>query len=143
MLFVIYIHDYWQDILKKCTQVYGILMEKPFTKMHSIRINKTNKGGGGSFQWLETFQGQETCNQKLNIFNGVFSMKKTLLWLISRVQFMEAWREQKARDFSQWFRGLTLSPLQGRNLFFNGRLIFHILDVENEPRKTSVPSYVE
>ena len=32
---------------------------------------------------------------------------------------------------------------QGRNLFFNGRLIFHILDVENEPRKTSVPSYVE
>ena len=32
---------------------------------------------------------------------------------------------------------------QGRNLFFNGRLIFHILDVETEPRKTSVPSYVE
>ena len=32
---------------------------------------------------------------------------------------------------------------QGGILFFNGRLIFHILDVENEPRKTSVPSYME
>ena len=30
--------------------------------------------------------------------------------------------------------------MQGGILFFNGRLIFHILDVENEPRKTSVPS---
>ena len=33
--------------------------------------------------------------------------------------------------------------IRGGILFFNGRLIFHILDVENEPRKTSVPSYVE
>ena len=33
--------------------------------------------------------------------------------------------------------------MQGGILFFNGQLIFHILDVENEHRKTSVPSYVE
>ena len=28
-------------------------------------------------------------------------------------------------------------PKQGGILFFNGPLIFHILDVENEPQKTS------
>ena len=32
---------------------------------------------------------------------------------------------------------------QGGILFFNGRLIFHILDMKNESPKTSVPSYVE
>jgi len=36
-----------------------------------------------------------------------------------------------------------ITHITGGILFFNGRLIFHILDVENEPRKTSVPSYVE
>jgi len=34
-------------------------------------------------------------------------------------------------------------PLAGGILFFNGRLTFHILDVENEPRKTSVPPHME
>ena len=33
---------------------------------------------------------------------------------------------------------LQVSSIQGGILFFNGRLIFHILDVENEPQKTSV-----
>ena len=45
--------------------------------------------------------------------------------------------ENKIRGFIEAFRH------QGGNLFYKGRLIFHILDVENNPRKTSVPSYVE
>ena len=44
----------------------------------------------------------------------------------------------------RWTGVYNLNDLnQGGILFFNRRLIFHILDVENEPRKTSVPSYVE
>ena len=65
MLFVIDIHDYWQDVLKKCTQVYGILMEKPFTKMHSIRINKTNKGGGAHFSSLRHFRDRKHVTKNL------------------------------------------------------------------------------